>query len=241
MGSAEIKSNELSNRNVVISNYVARSAQTLSLSEKRILMAGIAQLGGVNAEVVLSAQEYADTYGVDVHTAYDQLKAAAGALMKRTLSWQIQDGKKIGVQHTIWVQGYRYFKDQGIVKFKFSEYIFPFLFELQREFTKYQLKQATALRSIHSWRLLELMEQMRQQQDNSGWLVMSIEEFWHAMEATESYRKNFSLLRKWVIEPAVKELTEKDNWLIEWEAIKRGRKVTALRFQFERNPQGGLF
>ena len=56
MGSAEIKSNELSNRNVVISNYVARSAQTLSLSEKRILMAGIAQLGGVNAEVVLSAQ-----------------------------------------------------------------------------------------------------------------------------------------------------------------------------------------
>ena len=161
--------------------------------------------------------------------------------MKRTLSWQIQDGKKIGVQHTIWVQGYRYFKDQGIVKFKFSEYIFPFLFELQREFTKYQLKQATALRSIHSWRLLELMEQMRQQQDNSGWLVMSIEEFWHAMEATESYRKNFSLLRKWVIEPAVKELTEKDNWLIEWEAIKRGRKVTALRFQFERNPQGGLF
>ena len=37
------------------------------------------------------------------------------------------------------------------------------------------------------------------------------------MEATESYRKNFSLLRKWVIEPAVKELTEKDNWLIEWE------------------------
>ena len=53
--------------------------------------------------------------------------------------------------------------------------------------------------------------------------------------------ENFSLLRKWVIEPAVKELTEKDNWLIEWEAIKRGRKVTALRFQFERNPQGGLF
>ena len=86
------------------------------------------------------------------------------------------------------------------------------------------------------------MEQMRQQQDNSGWLVMSIEEFWHAMEATESYRKNFSLLRKWVIEPAVKELTEKkDNWLIEWEAIKRGRKVTALRFQFERNPQEACF
>ena len=85
------------------------------------------------------------------------------------------------------------------------------------------------------------MEQMRQQQDNSGWLVMSIEEFWHAMEATESYRKNFSLLRKWVIEPAVKELTEKDNWLIEWEAIKRGRKVTALRFSLSAIPKEACF
>ena len=147
MGSAEIKSNELSNRNVVISNYVARSAQTLSLSEKRILMAGIAQLGGVNAEVVLSAQEYADTYGVDVHTAYDQLKAAAGALMKRTLSWQIQDGKKIGVNTQ---SGFR---DTGISKTKvllnlsFLNIFSPSCLNF-REFTKYQLKQATALRSI---------------------------------------------------------------------------------------------
>ena len=29
------------------------------------------------------------------------------------------------------------------------------------------------------------------------------------MEATESYKSNFGLLRKWVIEPAVAELTEK--------------------------------
>ena len=75
-------------------------------------MAGIAQLGGVNAEVVLSAQEYADTYGVDVHTAYDQLKAAAGALMKRTLSWQIQDGKKLASNTQ---SGFR---DTGISKTK---------------------------------------------------------------------------------------------------------------------------
>ena len=241
MESVPQKNSDLLNRNVVISNYIVRSAQTLSLSEKRIIMAGVAQLGGVNAEVVLSAQEYADTYEVDIHTAYDQLKSAANALMKRSLSWQVQDGKKIGVQHTIWVQGYRYFKDQGIVKFKFSEYIFPFLFELQREFTKYQLKQAAALRSIHSWRQMELFEQMKVEKDSNGWLSMPIEEFWHAMEATESYRANFGLLRKWVIEPAIKELTEKDGWLIEWEARKRGRKVSTLLFKFGRNPQGGLF
>ncbi|MDK4665269.1 replication initiation protein, partial [Kingella kingae] len=85
------------------------------------------------------------------------------------------------------------FKVEGLVKFRFSEYVFPFLFELEREFTKYQLQQAAALRSIYSWRLLELFEQMKDKTDGSGWLSMSIEEFWHAMEATESYRANFQL------------------------------------------------
>lgn len=241
MGKILKKSNSLSNNNVVVSNYIIRSAQTLNLVEKRILMAGIAKLGGVNGEIHLSAQEYADTYDVDIRTAYNELKSAVGTLMKRTLSWQITDGKKIGTRTTIWVQGYDYFKNEGLVKFKFSEYVFPFLFELQQEFTKYQLKQAAALRSIYSWRLLELLEQMKDKKNEAGWLSMSIEEFWHAMEATESYKSNFSLLRKKVIEPAIKELTEKDNWLIEWEARKRGRKVATLLFKFQRNPQGQLF
>ena len=61
------------------------------------------------------------------------------------------------------------------------------------------------------------------------------------MEATESYKTNFQLLRKRVIEPAIKELTEKDGWLIEWEVRKRGRKVVTLLFKFQRNPQGSLF
>lgn len=231
----------LGNYNVVVSNYIVRSAQTLNLVEKRILMAGIAKLGGINKEIKLTAQEYAETYDVNIKTAYNELKSAVDTLMKRQLSWQIKDGRKIGTRRTVWVQGYDYFKDEGLVKFRFSEYIFPFLFELQNEFTKYQLKQAAALRSIHSWRLLELFEQMKDKKDGSGWLSMSIEEFWHAMEAKESHKKNFSDLRRWVIEPAIRELTEKDNWLIEWEARKRGRKVATLFFKFQRNPQGQLF
>lgn len=228
-------------KNVVVSNYITRSAQSLSLAEKRILFAGIAKLGGVNGEVKISAKEYADTFDLSLDTAYTQMKDAAENMLKRTLSWQVMDGKKVGTLRCLWLQGYRYYKDEGYIAYRFSEYIFPFLFELQKEFTKYQLKQACALRSIHAWRLLELFEQFRQSADHkktkNGWLIMTIEEFWHAMEATESYRKNFSLLRRFAIEPAIKELREKDNWLISWETVNKGRKVVALKFKFERNPQ----
>lgn len=234
-------SKELKTKNVVISNYITRSAQSLTLAEKRILFAGIAKLAGVNGEVKISAKEYADTFDLSLDTAYTQMKDAAENMLKRTLTWQVMDGNKIGTLRCLWLQGYRYFKDEGYIAYRFSEYIFPFLFELQKEFTKYQLKQACALRSVHSWRLLELFEQFRQSKENqkikNGWLTITIEEFWHAIEATESYKSNFYLLKIRVIEPAIKELVQKDNWLIEWEAVKKGRKVIALKFKFLRNPQ----
>ena len=43
-----------------------------------------------------------------------------------------------------------------------------------------------------------------------------------------------------MIDAAIAELTQKDGWLIEYKTIKRGRKVTGLRFEFDRNPQQSL-
>ncbi len=239
------KITELGCLNVVIANVVIRSAQSLSLAEKRILMAGIARLGGKNEMVKITAAEYAETYDVSLNTAYEQLKAAVENIFERYLQFQVWEGKKEGVERIRWIDAYKYFDKEGYVRFGFGNHIFPYLFELGGQFTQYQLKQAAALRSLHSWRLLELFEQMRKSlngtKNTDGWLSMPIEEFWHAMEAKDSHRKNFNNLRKWIIEPAVKELTEKDGWLIEWEAVKSGRRVASLRFRFERNPQGGLF
>ena len=228
--------------NVVVANSVARSAQGLTLVEKRILFCGIAKLGGINQEVTLSAEEYANTFDTDIKNAYSQLKNGAESFRKKYLRFQIKDGNAVGTAVVNWLQGYLYFDKEGYVKFRFSEYITPFLFELEKEFTKYQLKQATALRSIHSWRLLELFEQHSQtDKDGFRWLKIGIEEFHHAMDIPDSYKTTFGLLRKKVIESAVKELQEKDYWMIEWKAIKNGRKVSMLEFKFKRSAQGNLF
>ena len=69
---------------------------------------------------------------------------------------------------------------------------------------------------------------------------MSIEEFAHAMEANDKQKADFAKMRTRMIEPAVKELTDKDGWLIDWTTIKAGRRVVSLRFRFVRNPQGRL-
>ena len=59
------------------------------------------------------------------------------------------------------------------------------------------------------------------------------------MEAPPSL-SDFAQIKRRIIDPAVKELREKDGWIIDWEPVKAGRKVKSLRFSFQRDPQGRL-
>lgn len=226
----------LRGKNVVMSNAISRAAQSLSLAEKRIIFAAIAQMGGKYAPVRITAQEYANTFGMPLKQAYSQLKEASENFFNRYIRFKLNEVSEIDVDvwKIRWLGAYKYNDGEANVLLHFTPQVMPYLCELEDNFTKYQLSQACALRSVHSWRLLELFEQMNTNKENNGWLSISLEDFHHAMESPDSYKTTFGLLRKYMIEPAVKELTEKDHWIIDWKPIKKGRKVVRLEFWFRK-------
>lgn len=229
---------------ITMDNALVNAAQGLLLSEKRVLMFAVAKLdsmrsdgGTASGKVKLSAIEYAEHYGVDPDTAYNQLHAAGHCIIKKQVCWYV-DGRKGPEKIQInWLGKARYAPGLGYIELWFSPDIQPYLVQLKRQFTSYQLQQASALRSVYSWRLLELLSQY----ESTGWRQIELVDFSDAMEATEKQRENFAAIRRKIIEPAVKELCEKDGWLIQWAPIKEGRKVAALRFEFKRNQQKSLF
>ncbi|HAX5210315.1 TPA: replication initiation protein [Escherichia coli] len=226
----------LRGKNVVMSNAISRAAQSLSLAEKRIIFAAIAQMGGKYAPVRITAQEYANTFGMPLKQAYSQLKEASENFFNRYIRFKLNEVSEIDVDvwKIRWLGAYKYNDGEANVLLHFTPQVMPYLCELEDNFTKYQLSQACALRSVHSWRLLELFEQMNTNKENNGWLSISLEDFHHAMESPDSYKTTFGLLRKYMIEPAVKELTEKDHWMIDWKPIKKGKKVVRLEFWFRK-------
>lgn len=233
-------------RYVYMSNAVARAAQGLSLAEKRIIMTAASRLDsrrvpapGAAPVTRISAMDYAETFDIDLNTAYEQLQDAGKELYKRSITFtEPKTGKRKGeAVHTLrWIGRATYHKGEGWIEIAWWHEVMPHLCGLQRQFTKYQLQQASALRSLYSWRLLELLQSWQ----DKGRFEISIEDFTKTMEATEKQRANFNNIRRRIIEPAIKELKEKDNWLIQWEPIKTGRKVSNLRFTFIRDPQGKL-
>lgn len=231
---------------VTMSNALTRSGHGLSLSEKRLVAIAISKLNSTKhltpGEVPrsrVSAQEYAEEFGVDLDTAYNQLQSGSKHLYQRSITFfepaHRRRGKELEPTRVImrWVSSVKYQKGEGWVELAWVYELMPHLIGLKRQFTTYQLKQASALRSAYSWKLLELLMRF----ESTGWAEYSIEDFTQAMDATEKQRQNFAAVRRKIIEPAVKELTEKDGWIINWVPLKAGRKVQALRFEFKRNDQ----
>ena len=74
---------------------------------------------------------------------------------------------------------------------------------------------------------------------DTGWAEFEIDELRVSMNAPDSL-SDFGQLKRRVIEPAVRELIRKDNWLIQLTRIKAGKKVVRVRFDFQKNPQQRL-
>lgn len=234
---------------VTMSNALIRSGQCLTLAEKRLVMLAVSKLNPKTkptnpAECItrVSIEEFVSEYGIDQDNAYNQVKSAAKHLYSRSITFFEPSYRRKGAElvpievNMRWVGKAKYHKGEGWIELHWWHEIVPHLMGLKRQFTTYQLEQANSLRSIYSWRLLELLMRF---QDN-GWAEYNIEDFCTSMEATPKQRQNFAAIRRKIIEPAVKELTEKDGWIIEWKPINAGRKVKAIRFEFERDPQQRL-
>lgn len=232
-----------------MSHALTRAGQGLSLAEKRLVMACVAKLDSRKAVIVndrpvirLHAREYAEAYDLDRSTAYVALKEATEHLFERRITFfqPVKRRQDKGLEDTVvkmrWIDLCRYATSEGYVELRFIPELVPALTGLKQYFTTYQLQQASALRSVYSWRLLELLMQY----SKTGWAEFDIADFAASMDAPPAQRRNFAFLRRRIIEPAVKELKAKDGWDIEWRAVNAGRRVRAVRFSFSRNPQERL-
>nr|AIT41766.1 putative replication protein [Pseudomonas sp. ZM1]AIT41774.1 putative replication protein [Pseudomonas sp. ZM1] len=231
---------------ISMTNALTRAGHGLTLAEKRIVGCAVSKLDSRKAVrpgdvpvTRITAAEYAEAFGVDMTTAYEQLQDAAKQLYNRSITFYEAAHKRGGkplpptrVQMR-WVGQVKYQDGEGWVELHWWPALLPHLTGLKKNFTTYQLQQASALRSVYSWRLLELLSRF----ESTGWLEVTIEDFAQSMDATAKQQENFANIRRKIIEPAVKELTTKDGWLIQWRPIKKGRKVSGLRFDFKRDEQ----
>ena len=229
-------------RIVSLSNAVVRAGHSLTLAEKRLVMLAVSKLdsripprGSMYHPVSrVTAEEYAETYGVEMNTAYESLQQSGLKLVNRRLSYS-EDGRRKSWMN--WVGRAEYHDGEGWIELHWWHELLPQLFMLRKHYTSYQLRQAAALRSVYSWRLMERLQQYADK-EGAGKASFKLDEFCESLQAPPSCAKHYGSLKRRIIDPAVRELRDKDGWLIDWRPTRSGsRKVTGLRFVFERSKQ----
>jgi len=214
-------------------NTLVEASYRLTLDEQRLILSCISQIDSrkplpKDNVFTITAKEFSEMFNISDKIAYKQLENASRNLYE-------QDIKTHDKKHRArfrWVYFVKYHDGEGKVTLGFSPCVSLYLTELHKHFTSYRLKEITNLRHTYSIRLLEFLAQFKA----TGKFIIGLDAFKERLEIKNDYKRFYDLKRR-VIEPAVKELKEKSNFLIKWKSIKseHRKEVTQLEFIFEHN------
>lgn len=117
---------------------------------------------------------------------------------------------------------------KGIISARFNAEMKPLLLDLRRCFTQYNLMEYLTLSSIYSQRIFEFLKSWDDKPETPPIPLADLHEMLNTPDSLQRYPD----FRRYVIEKAHKDITEKTTLSYEWEPVKQGRAVVAVRFIF---------
>lgn len=117
---------------------------------------------------------------------------------------------------------------KGLVSAKFNPEISGLLLQLRGLFTELNLIEYLSLPSFYSQRIFEILKSWSGLPE----VVLSVVELHRLLDTPPSFRADFKALRVYVLEKAYRDIQKKTSFRFEWEPVKVGRSVKAIRFLF---------
>lgn len=219
------------------SNRLVEAAQTLTLVEKRLVIAAAALHDPrkplpPKGTVTLHVDDFRDVFGLDHNSAYEELRDAAARLYNRSIRRIYSSRGKPVEEHVRWVWMARYAKGQGTVTLGFSPAVAPYLTMLHTEFTRYKLKQIGSIGSFYGLRLYELCAQFRK----AGERTIALPRLRDMFDLGDKYTR-INNLRQRVLDPAVKEINQHTDLRVVMTPERKGRKIVGFHFDITQDDQ----
>jgi plasmid replication initiation protein len=218
------------------SNQLIEAAYRLSLNEQRLILACIAQINSKDRlssddKFELSAKNFAKFFSISEDRSYSELRIIAKTLYERsvTIVNPEESRPELRIMETRWISSIGYIPEEGKIILCFAKDMLPYLSELKGTFTRYELKYISNMKSVYSIRLYELLMQWQ----STGKREVEISWLKKKFQIEDKY-KSIKDLKKYVLEPALKEINQHSNYYVEWTQRKTGRSVTHFTFFFNK-------
>lgn len=217
---------------VVMQNRMLQVFYEMTLDEKRILILAspIARLVDATQDTAIevTAKDFADACNIETASAYSQMQDASETIMSRVFNYKNERGKRVNVQWVI-----RSVYEDGYISLWFTKEVLVMLkvFDEHNPFTKYKKNEVLKLRGEYS---IDLYHLSKKYEKMTSW-IMPLDEIREDFSLSKSYSR-INNLKSRVIDPAIKEISEKTDIIVTYENVKRGRTVTGLKFTVRAKP-----
>jgi len=215
----------------VMANEIIKGKQAMSLQEARLIRLLIMQVSKDDADFKtykVNIHDLADFLDIDPSNLYREIREICQSLMTRTIKIQKENEWKIFQ----WLQLAEY-DGRGTITLMLSNQIAPYLLQLKSWFTKYQLKNILVMKSFYSIRLYELLKltigEDRKKIMRYTFEVQYLREYF---ECEIKFKKIIDF-KKYVLDIAVRDISEYSEYNCTYECQKTGRTITEVIFLLE--------
>lgn len=227
---------ELINRNAVMSGELIRASWYLSLDEMVVLLMVLGKLDqskeiDFKKEFEIDVEEFAKIRNVTKRYGFMALKKAVSTLFERKITFKELDTKgKERITETRWWTSTSYSTEECRLYLTLNPKIVEYLFELKKNYGTLRLREHCAMKSIHSSRLLSLLD-LKRYRGKSDYILEYLPDLISNFGLEGKYT-SYGAFKKVVLMPAIKELNERAIVKIDLKELKLGRKVDRLRFNY---------
>ena len=228
---------------VVKDNALMNASYNLDLVEQRLILLAIVEAResgkGINANdpLTVHAESYINQFGVARQTAYQALKDACDDLFARQFSYQeINERGNTENVRSRWVSEVRYVDAEATVKLIFAPIVIPLITRLEERFTQYEMKQISELSTGYAIRLYELLICWR---TTGKTPIIELADFRQKMGVLDAEYQRMYDLKKYVLEPSLKQINEHTDITASYEQHKKGRTITGFSFKFKKKKKTG--
>ena len=211
---------------VTQANELISARYTLPLVEQRLVLTMIARIQPEDEdfkEYRVSIRELSEFIGIDKNSAYRECKKTTENLLKRVL--KIEEPGRLLQTH--WVSSADYIDGEGCVILCFDPKLKPYLLQLKGNFTSCKLEMLLSFKSQYTIRIYNLLKQYQLLKTRE----IGLELLRDMLGVGKDQHTEYSNFKNNILKPIQKELIEKADLTFEFDEIKYGRRVGALRFR----------
>lgn len=210
---------------VVQHNALIEARYKMTIEEQRIIKTIISQINSKDEDFKLyeiRVLDLAKLIGVVGDSYYSRIKSLLSKLRKSTLLIADEHGDPV---ETGWVSSITYRQGKGTIALRFDPVLKPYLLQLKRLFTPYELGNILRLKGMYSIRIFELLKQY----EKIGQREFSLHDLKKVLSIDSEYAQ-YRDFKKYVLLPAEKEISLNTDITFSIEEKKQGRKVIGLIF-----------